>query len=76
MATKISDTVLTPQAVQNNPDLLLRRILFAMCKILMHRYDKRRENTTPSLFDNGNDPEPTVPLKADVDGRFAGQAGN
>ena len=36
----------------------------AMCRILMHRYDKRRENSTPSLFDDRNDPEPTIPLKA------------
>lgn len=39
----------------------------AMCRILLHRYDKRRENTTPSLFEDDNDPEPTTPLKADQD---------
>lgn len=39
----------------------------AMCRILMYRYDKRRDNTTPSLFEESNDPEPTSPLKATTD---------
>ena len=32
----------------------------------MHRYAKRRELATPSLFDDNRDPEPKTPLKADA----------
>ena len=42
-------------------------IAAAMCRILMHRYDKRREIITPSLFEGINDPEPSTPLKATRD---------
>ncbi len=42
-------------------------VFAAMCRILLCRYDKRRQNTTPSLFDDENDPEPATPLKADPD---------
>ena len=42
-------------------------IATAMCRILMHRYDKRRENVTPSLFEEVYDPEPFTRLKATKD---------
>ena len=39
----------------------------AMTRILLHRYDKRVSQSTPSLFGDEDDPDPKNPLKADGD---------
>ncbi len=54
-------------ARSRDPNEIGDDIAAAMCRILMHRYDKRRENITPSLFEGVNDPEPSKPLKATRD---------
>ncbi|WP_217899055.1 hypothetical protein [Oceanicola sp. 22II-s10i] len=41
-------------------------VAVAMSRILLHRYDKRRANVTPSLFGDDDDPDPRNPLKADA----------
>jgi hypothetical protein len=55
---------LVSEYVTNAVPQMTEDVGLEMVRILMHRYDKRRANSTPSLFDDG-DPDPKTPLEAD-----------
>lgn len=63
--TAIEDLIVTYRAKKGNT-VVGDDLALGMCRVLMHRYAKRREWATPSLFDDNRDPEPKTPLKADT----------
>lgn len=50
-----------------NPRDITEDVAAAMTRILLHRYDKRVAQSTPSLFGEEDDPDPKNPLKVDGD---------
>lgn len=63
---KMIDDIVAEYA-RKNPGEIAEDVAAAMTRILIHRYDKRVAQSTPSLFGEEDDPDPKNPLKADSD---------